>query len=76
MLHVCENETLHSCKYNIILFNKKNNIIRCFMFVKTKHFMFVKMRSFMFVKMKHFILVNIILFYLIRRIILYDASCL
>ena len=60
MLNVCENETLHSCKYNIILFNKKNNIIRCFMFVK----------------IKVFVLVNIILFSLIRRIILYDASCL
>ena len=60
MIHVCENVTLRSCKYNIILFNKKNNIIQ----------------RFMFVKMKHFVLVNIILFYLIRRIILYDASCL
>ena len=26
MIHVCENVTLHSCKHNIILFNKKNNI--------------------------------------------------
>ena len=60
MLHVCENKIFHSCKYNIIFFNKKNNIIRCFMFVK----------------IKHFVLVSIILFYLIRRIILYDASCL
>ena len=35
VLHVCENKTLRSCKYNIILFNKKNDIIQCFMFVKS-----------------------------------------
>ena len=58
MLHVCENKMLHFCKYNIILLNKKNNIIRCFTFVKTKHF----------------VLVNILFFLLIRRIILYYAS--
>ena len=56
--YVCENKILRSCKYNIILFNKKNNIIRYFTFMK----------------MKHFVLVSIILFSLIRRIILYDAS--
>ena len=43
MIHVCENKTLHSCKYNIILLLRR--IILCkYCVCETKSLMFVKRR--------------------------------
>ena len=42
MNFMCENVTLCSYKCNIILLNKKNNIIHCLLLVEAKNFVFTK----------------------------------